>query len=477
LVEKENLLVTADVSSLYPSIPTTAGLRALRSALDSRPRQVPPTEAIIRLAELVLNCNHFTFNGRYYTQTSGTAMGTRFAPNYAIVFMDEFERGLLEAADLKPTCWFRYIDDIFFVWPHGENTLKPFMEYCNARDPAIQLTFEYSRESVSFLDVSVTTENGTLITDLYRKPTDTMQYLPFASCHPTEQKLPIAYSQALRIRRICSKKSDAIRHCVDLRNALIRLGYPRKACSRQIGKALRADRETLIRPKDQDAKDKDPIKMFLPFHPNVSSVPDILRSRLHLLQDHRISMKVYWKPPSRFKDLLVGSMLREPTEHRAPGNVQLGRQGTTKCGVKNCGTCDMVYQGSSIRSSKTGLSYHLPPATCSTENVIYMLTFTNCDKQYIGQTGQKLKRRMNLYRSNYNLKKTDQPVVHHMRGGDNHPHKFEDLRVTVLEVTTRDQLASREFFWISQMMTDHPFGLNVQNVLYRNCYSMQYLAH
>ena len=34
-------------------------------------------------------------------------IGTKFAPPYACIFMDEVEREFLELEEVKPMCWFR----------------------------------------------------------------------------------------------------------------------------------------------------------------------------------------------------------------------------------------------------------------------------------------------------------------------------------------------------------------------------------
>jgi hypothetical protein len=468
-IPTDALLVTADVTSLYPSIPKAQGLTALRDALEMRERPEVPTEALVCLADLVLSYNHFTFNGCYYTQVDGTAMGTKFAPNYAIIFMSQYEDGLLRKAELKPMCWFRFIDDIFFIWTHGTTALLEFMRIANEHNPAIKLTFEHNSRRVNFLDVVVNLEEGKVVTDLYRKPTDTLQYLHFDSCHPREHKLPIAYSQALRIRKICSRKADAIYHCALLKEALTRRGYPRKQCSRYIERALNVDRDLLILPVFGPAN-KPPIRMVLPFHPDVAKISDIIRDRSGLLQGLDQPIRVFWKPPRQLRNQLVASHLK-PKNMGAPQRKRTKGQGTRKCGKSGCKTCSMIRTDAQAVSSKTGLAYDLPDATCSSKNVIYLLSFVGCTQQYIGQTKQALHLRMNLYRSGWGKKKTDQPAVYHLL---NHNHKWEHLRVQVLQIVEDSKsLAQAEFHWISQMMTDLPHGLNVQNILYRNCYTME----
>ena len=72
------------------------------------------------LLKHILKKNYFEFNNEYYLQISGTAMGTRCAPNYAIIFMAELEEQFLTTVILKTRIWKRFIDDIFIIWKHGE---------------------------------------------------------------------------------------------------------------------------------------------------------------------------------------------------------------------------------------------------------------------------------------------------------------------------------------------------------------------
>ena len=58
------ILVTADVTVLYPSILHDVGLKALREVLDKRGKKKVPTEELVQMAEFVLNNNFFEFNGQ-----------------------------------------------------------------------------------------------------------------------------------------------------------------------------------------------------------------------------------------------------------------------------------------------------------------------------------------------------------------------------------------------------------------------------
>ena len=86
------MLCTVHVVGLYPSIPHGEGLEAIREALDRRENPGAATETLVGLASLVLENNYFEFNDRFYRQKLGTAIGTRFAPSYANLFMTHVGR-------------------------------------------------------------------------------------------------------------------------------------------------------------------------------------------------------------------------------------------------------------------------------------------------------------------------------------------------------------------------------------------------
>ena len=108
------ILCTADVVGLYPNIPHDEGLAAVHKALERREDKSISSDTLLELTELVLKNNIFEHDGRFFKQKRGTAIGTKMAPSYAILFMDELEQRLLESAIDKPLVWWRYIDDVFF---------------------------------------------------------------------------------------------------------------------------------------------------------------------------------------------------------------------------------------------------------------------------------------------------------------------------------------------------------------------------
>ena len=162
------------------------------------------TETLLEFAEIVLKNNIFQFNEKTLKQLRGTTIGTKYAPPYAIIFMADLDERILKDIELKPRIWCRYIDDIFCIWEHGEDSLKQFIKTLNACHPTMKFTAEWSKEEINFLDVNVRLQNRQLETDLHIKLTDTHHFLDSTSCHSYHYKKSIPYSQALRYNRICS---------------------------------------------------------------------------------------------------------------------------------------------------------------------------------------------------------------------------------------------------------------------------------
>ena len=68
--------------------------------------------------------------------------GTKCAPTYACIYMDEVETEFLKTQERTALVWFRYIDDIFFIWTHGKEHLETFLQELNNFNPDLKFTCE-----------------------------------------------------------------------------------------------------------------------------------------------------------------------------------------------------------------------------------------------------------------------------------------------------------------------------------------------
>ena len=65
---------------------------SFKEALENASVKKIITENLIKTAEFVLKNNLFEFNSKVFQQISGTAIGIKFAPPCACIYMDRFEQ-------------------------------------------------------------------------------------------------------------------------------------------------------------------------------------------------------------------------------------------------------------------------------------------------------------------------------------------------------------------------------------------------
>jgi hypothetical protein len=204
--------VSIDVVGLYTNIPHEEGIKSLKKALNTRTNQEVPTSLLVNLLERVLKYNIFEFSNNLYQQKIGTAMGTCVAPTMANLFMADIDKLIQECAKHQNLDYIQYykqyIDDILIFWSGSEEQLQLFMTKINMLHQSIKFTCDYNikEQSTTYLDMTISISNNVINTDLYRKPTDKVQYLLPSSCHPNHIFQNVPYSLALRILRICSTK-------------------------------------------------------------------------------------------------------------------------------------------------------------------------------------------------------------------------------------------------------------------------------
>jgi hypothetical protein len=118
------------------------------------------------------------------------AMGSPISPVLCNLFMEDLETRAISSFTHKPEVFFRYIDDIFFVWPELECSISEFHVHLNNQDSNIQFTMELENNGkFHFLDVLVSRVTGRLVTEVYRKATNSDLYLQYDSCNPKSVKM------------------------------------------------------------------------------------------------------------------------------------------------------------------------------------------------------------------------------------------------------------------------------------------------
>ena len=112
-------------------------------------------------------------------------MASPLRPALANIFLGFHESRLFNAT-VKPGVYFRYVDDTF-VTLGSELECDRFHVNLSQLHPALNFEVEEQNNSLNFLDVSVEKGGTGFLTNFYRKPTFTGQYIHWNSFQPKSQ--------------------------------------------------------------------------------------------------------------------------------------------------------------------------------------------------------------------------------------------------------------------------------------------------
>ena len=99
------------------------------------------------------------------------------------------------------------------VWIKSKSELRHFMNEINKKHQSMKFDFKFSKENIEFLDTLVyIVSKNRLQTTFYKKSTDCQNYLHAKLAHLFSLKKCFLYSQAVRIKRICSIFEEDKKH-------------------------------------------------------------------------------------------------------------------------------------------------------------------------------------------------------------------------------------------------------------------------
>ena len=206
------ILVTVDVTNLYPSIPQSECLNIIHTEMLKHSHLFTfDPNLITRLLHININHNYFTFCRHIFQQIKGTAMGAPFSPTIANNFMSSVLRSFLHTQPIKPLTLARYIDDIFIIWTDTKDNLTVFLQNLNKFHPNLQFTHEYSETTINFLDLTIFKGPHFQYTNIldfrtFQKPLNLYQYLHYTSSHQNKVFKSIIRGECVRYVRTNSSR-------------------------------------------------------------------------------------------------------------------------------------------------------------------------------------------------------------------------------------------------------------------------------
>lgn len=168
--------------------------------------------------------NYFMFVNDFFIQTTGTAMGSPMAPNYANLYVKQYS--ILSKNIYCLTLLYGNGSFMVFLLYGGvmQNSSRHSMLFLtlvlSTWDLLCNLAHVKSVSLIFWLCV-----DNVLYTDIYRKPTDRNSLLRADSGHQLPLKNSFPYSQFCRIKIICQKQSDFERNMSEMQRNFKDSGY------------------------------------------------------------------------------------------------------------------------------------------------------------------------------------------------------------------------------------------------------------
>ena len=189
--------------------------------------------------------------------------------------------------------------------------------------------------------------DGSIITELYSKPTATHTYLHNSSDHPPHTLRSSPLSQFIRIKRICTLLKDYQKHALDFVQFYVRRGYTKGRIT-QIAKDVEGmDRNELLQPKEKTSNNVNQrIPLVINWHRKFKGISKLLHENYrHMINKHPEIKNVFPEPPivSFRKNANLKSILIKSEEKSTQGgySVRCTKENTKKTGpaVEDTSSC------------------------------------------------------------------------------------------------------------------------------------------
>ena len=290
----------------------------------------------------------------------------------------------------------RFLDDGFLIFKGSKEELLEFLNKVNEHDESINITWDISAFSVHFCDVSVFKGNRFF----HHKILDTKLYVKPTDTH-----------------QLLNKSSYHSKHVFSsiVKSQLVR--YMR-ICN---------------------------------------NMSDFEEATSNLFQ----SLKSNCGYSIRFLRYIKSEFLRNYHEMGIPEDPS---GASMKCGRRSCECCLWMHETSYIDDDGVSIDGGI---NCLSKNVIYLIECTKCGQKYIGETTNMFKVRLNKHVNDIKSYR-DTAVADHFNYDCPSTNDIPHMRTYPIDLIpdqgsylkNKKKLLSRETYWINELNTLEPYGIN-----------------
>ena len=470
---------TFDFAALYDSLSPKLVKEAIKFAI----RKCRPQwnrmfiDWIIDMISLSMSAGFAKFENKWYKPKTGIPTGGNLSVQLAnIAVYYAMHKCLFSKVDMMRNILstIRFIDDGSGIYKGTEEEFNNWKNEFAGNLVRYGLTIKEEDwdvalkpgDMVHILDIKYGFDiNGKLVTDLYRKDTDSRGYLNFTSAHPNHVFSGIVYSQALRLKRIVNNEETLHKHLDELKTDFRNAKYPVKLIENIIEKVKRIPRSLEKRTSEDNINGIILTGTFGTDKILCDVVNEVCRP-------NSINVKYVSETGPKLGNQL--SNLKY---------VSLGNKYgcTMPCGQPRCDSCPLMSGKNEV--SANNKTFKTSKGNCKTRNIIYGATCKICIKNYVGKSTQPCHKRINGHRSSQKKYSQDQNVITEnlsMPEKDKyslatHLHKEhgiigctsldDNYTFTILEQCTPKSLDVKEHLWIQKLRTVVPLGLNLYSPL------------
>lgn len=203
-------MISMDVVSLFTCLPQDFLLECIHERWENISRHTAiDKELFVKAVSVCLNHSYFVYQGRYFSQKSGTPMGAPISTAICDLAMEVILERISDLMPFDIPFMMKYVDDILLCCPRSlkDETLEIF----NCINSDVQFTIETEKDrKLAYLDHELTrNEDGSIDTEFYMKPNSSGRIINFHSNHSMRLKINTAVGLIRRVFGFSSNKSDS----------------------------------------------------------------------------------------------------------------------------------------------------------------------------------------------------------------------------------------------------------------------------
>ena len=225
--------------SLYTNVPITEAVDVALSAIVEFHLCTYglSLQAIREMLQFTLDNNTFHFEGNFYQQIRGLAMGSKISPILAILTMNHLESSMLFRRTLgDPPLFHRYIDDCVTTTTDDDAAFQSRLNALNTIHPTIKFEAAFPEEDgfLPILDCKVRlNDDGSIEHGLYVKKANKGLFIHASSNQPMSIKVNAIRSEMSRASSVSSNR-DLLREATEyMTHKFLKNGYTSNVIERQ----------------------------------------------------------------------------------------------------------------------------------------------------------------------------------------------------------------------------------------------------